>query len=364
MTQQNPHTGDGKLLLAIGGLVIAGAAAIALLAGLGVEQDDDAAAAEARPSAATASRVERGRARDAGFGAESGTPGPDALQASIDKIPGSTIGPEIAEAIEVEPAQAYPVDPAADFAAVASAAWVAREYDKAAAYWAADADQRPERAYSHYMLGLSLWKSGRLDDAESALRRSAELNDSSIRTFINLSRVLNEKDSFEAALEAAESARAIDPQHPQALYVQARSLNNMGRTDDAVVALEQALAFDSEYGHALNLLGLIRIHQGRAESAVESLLLAARHEPGCAFVHANLGRALELSGRPGEAGEAFRAALELDPGQKTAVAGLRRVEPLAPAEEATDETGATEAVASVGEEGAVEEESSAADGAI
>ena len=83
------------------------------------------------------------------------------------------------------------------------AAYGTRNYREAAACWKAEVEARPERAYGHYMLGLSLWKSGRLEPAEAALRRAAELNPASLRTFLNLSRVLNERGEFEAALEAA-----------------------------------------------------------------------------------------------------------------------------------------------------------------
>jgi tetratricopeptide (TPR) repeat protein len=364
MTSQTPHTGDGKLLLAIGGFVIVGAAAIALLAGLGIERDGDTITPAARPGREAATRIDRGGARAPALPAATDAADGNVVPASMQKIPGSTIGPEIAAAIDAEPVESYPVDPDADPAAVGGAAYAARDFDKAAAYWAADVERRPERSYSHYMLGLSLWKSGRLDEAAAALQRAAELNDGSIRTFLNLSRVLNAAGSFEAALEAAEAARAIDPQHPQALYLQARSLNNLGRTDDAVAALEQALIFDAEYGHALNLLGLIRIHQGRPESAVESLLLAAKCEPDVAFVHANLGRALELSGRPAEAGQAYRAALELDPEQKTAGAGWARVEPFARPGEMPTEAESHEELASSADEGSDENLSAGADGAI
>jgi tetratricopeptide (TPR) repeat protein len=357
MTPQNTHKGEWKLLLTIGGFIVAGAAAIAILAGLAVER-------EAEQAASTVARQAASRTVSRSTPAADATPGSTQVateSALREKIAGSTVGPEIAEQIEAEEDESYPVDPNADFASVGYAAFAAREYDKAAAYWKADVDARPERAYSRYMLGLSLWKGGRLDESAQALRRAAESNPDSIRTFVNLSRVQNARGEFQAALEAAESARQIDAEHPQALYLQARSLHNLQRDDEAVVALETALAFDSEYGHARNLLGLIQIHRGGLEAAVENLTLAARFEPDVAFIHANLGRALELSGLPGEAAESFRVALELDPEQRTAVAGLAREESVAQSTRSASLPEEQETVAAVAEPLETDEGDSAED---
>ena len=319
MSPTNPHKDDWKLLLAIGGFVVAGAAGIAILAGIGAGREAEAVkreesakqmrAALPAPTLDTAARPE---------------PGVD------EKIPGSTIDTEITAALDAAPdepvAEPFIIDTGLDPAMAGHRAFANRSYDEAAAYWTADAARRPDRAYTHYMLGLSLWKAERLEEAVAALSRSAELNDGSVRTWVNLSRVLNEQGDHEAALAAAESARMADAENPQALYVQARSLYNLGRDADAEVALEQALAFDPEYGHALNLIGLVRIRGGRYAAAAESLALAAIHEPELSYVHANLGRALELDGRYEEAAVAFRASLDIEPEQPGTQVCLARVE--------------------------------------
>jgi tetratricopeptide (TPR) repeat protein len=314
---------DWKLLLIIGGALVAVVVTIATLARLGSDWEAKEAQREVLPA-------------------------PPAIEETA-TAEEPAIAPE-AEVVEAEPEdeQGFMVDPDADFVALGRSAYNNREWEIAAAYWQAEADARPERAYAHYMLGLSRWKAGELDEAVIALRKAGELNGESIKTFINLSRVLNERGDFEQALEAADQARLIDPEAPTALYLQARSLRNLERIDDAVVALEQTLAFDPEYGHAWNLLGLIDIHRGRDSEAVASLRRAAAHEPDIAYIHGNLGRALELSGSYAEAARSYRAALELDPEHPNAGICLARVEPMiiepAPSEPAG------EAVASVDEE--------------
>jgi tetratricopeptide (TPR) repeat protein len=318
---------DWKLLLIIGGSLVAIVVTIASLARLSSDwESKEAAAAEGKapPAVESIAPVEI-----------------EEFEPVVEEI-------EAVERVESGSPEGFMVDPDADFVAMGSRAYGNREWDVAAAYWQADVNARPERAYSYYMLGLSQWKAGNLDEAAAALERSGELNGRSIKTFINLSRVLNEDDEFERALDAAEMARQIDPEDPTALYLQARSLRNLGRIDDAVVALEQALAFDQEYGHAWNLLGLIDIHRGRNAEAADSLKKAAACEPEVAYIHGNLGRALELSGSYAEAAEAYRAALALDPEHPSAALCLARVEPQIIDTAPTEPEG--EAVASAGDD--------------
>lgn len=301
MTPQNKNS-DWKLLLGIGGSLVAAVVLIATLARIGAGWEEREAIA-AKPANSPIVTVEEAAP-------------PEEVPAPVEQVAEETADP-------------FPIDPDADLVAMGRTAYANREWDAAAAYWRAEVDDNPDGAYGHYMLGLSLWKGGRLDEAVAALTTAGELNPQSVKSFINLSRVLNERGDYDSALEAAEAARLIDPEHPQALYLQARSLRNLGRIDDAVAALDQALAFDPEYGHAWNLLGLIDIHRGRAADAAVSLRNAATLEPGIAYINANFGRALELSGRYAEAADAFRAALDADPEHPSAALCLARVQAMA-----------------------------------
>jgi tetratricopeptide (TPR) repeat protein len=302
MTPQTKKNSDWKLLLGIGGSLVAAVVLIAALARLGAGWEEREAM-EVKPAESQIVAVEE--------------------TSPLEEVP------DPVEPVAQQAPESFPVDPDADFVAMGKAAYANREWDAAAAYWQAEVDDNPEGAYGHYMLGLSLWKGGRLDEAALALTTAGELNPQSVKSFVNLSRVLNEQGDYDSALEAAEAARRIEPEHPQALYLQARSLRNLGRIEDAVAALEQALAFDPGYGHAWNLLGLIDIHRGRAADAAVSLRNAAALEPGIAYIHANFGRALELSGSYAEAADAFRAALDVDPEHASAGICLARVQAMA-----------------------------------
>ncbi len=320
----NPQT-DTKLLLAVAGVVVAGAIGVALVAGLTVEGDRETASAEeprqARPvSQRTIAQRERVQ--------------PKIELASLEPAP---IGPDLTPAIEPGP-PAFEIDPEADPWREGTQAFHERDYPRAAAYFAADADARPDRAYTHYMLGLALWKSGELDGALEAMERSAEINDASIRTFVNLSRIHNARGEYEGARSAAERALALDGENVTALYQLARSQYNLGRIDEATATLDFCIGFDQAAAEAHNLLGLVRLRAGEGSAALAAFETAATLKPDVAYIQNNLGLAYERSDRLEEAAIALRRAVEIDANHQAATVSFARIEqrlPVVPGDESS-----------------------------
>ncbi|HXV77229.1 MAG TPA: tetratricopeptide repeat protein [Candidatus Polarisedimenticolaceae bacterium] len=299
--KHEPQTSDRRLLLAIAAFVVAAAAGVALLSGL-AERGAGGSEGPTAPALATAPRE----------------PAPlSAEPASLERPAGPALD---------ENAARFVVDPDADPWQEGVRAYHAGRYDEACAWLAAEVEARPERAEAHYLLGLAAWKSSEPERAVEALERSAVLNPSSIRTYVNLARVRNEGGDYERALRDAERAVEIDPLHAGALYQKARTLANLGRNDEAVELLDEVIARDPGMGHAYNLLGLIGLREGRDRAALDALTLAAERLPDVAFVHNNLGLALERSERAVEAAQAFRRAIELDAGHAAAAVSLARVQ--------------------------------------
>src|SRR5678815_3265198 len=98
-----------------------------------------------------------------------------------------------------------------------------KRYDDAAALFATYSDQHPNNPWGHYMLGLSSWKAGNLDRAESSFVRAHELDPKHVKTLLNLTRVHLDQ----------------------------------GRPKDAVGRVNAALALDSSSGEAYRLLGRV-----------------------------------------------------------------------------------------------------------
>ena len=316
---------DTKLLISVAAVVVLGAAGLALMASCSAERDS-----------ATA---------------DSRTPQFSAVPASHNPPPVEVRPMDFAETVSgtpVEPEVPVPepfrIEPGEKLMARAMETFQAREFGKSVAYLEAELAERPDRAWTYYMHGLALWKSGRPDEAAAALRRSAELNPDSIKTFVNLSRVENDRGQYQAALEAAQAALVIDGADPSALFLEGRSLSNLGREDEALESLSASLDIDPDNGYALNLYGLILIDSGRPAEAVAILARAAELQPEVAYIHNNLGMARELSGEKVDAVAAYRRAVEVDAEHEKAVLNLARLEPLVPVEPAESPEG-EEAVA-------------------
>src|SRR6185295_15447141 len=179
-----------------------------------------------------------------------------------------------------------------------------------------------------YLLGLALWKSGQLDEAEGEMVRSAGINDQSLKTWINLARVRLDRREFDGALEAADKAVAIDGQSSDALHQRGRALDGLNRGDEAVATLEQARSLSPENGYIANTLGYLLLRRGKPEDAVPHLEAARDRLPQVAYVRNNLGVAYERTGDVHRAAEEFRAALQAGDSEGKASASLARIEPL------------------------------------
>lgn len=311
---------DRGLLLAIGGVVVAGAAGIALIAGMqsGEETQGRTAQREAIPAARVAKKAPAPVVEPA-----VSTYKPTEPAGVPESVPEVSI-PEVSIELPAEPL--FQVDPNADFVVEGQRAYALRKFDESVAYFQAATDTRPDHSWSHYMLGLSQWKSGDNDGAAASLERAGELNPEGIKTWINLSRVQNDRGEFQAALDAAKRAKEIDSLNATALFVEGRSLYNLGQVDEAENVLVESRQYDADNGYVANLLGLIQLQQGRELAAVVTLTEAAEATPGAAFIHNNLGMALERAGQETEALAAFRKALECNPNHAKAAVSLARIE--------------------------------------
>ena len=64
-----------------------------------------------------------------------------------------------------------------------------KKYVEASEMFASFVDQHPSNPWGFYMLGLSSWKAGNLDQAEGAFVKANELDPKHVKTLLNLTRV-------------------------------------------------------------------------------------------------------------------------------------------------------------------------------
>jgi protein O-mannosyl-transferase len=195
-------------------------------------------------------------------------------------------------------------------------------------------------------LGVALEAEGRLDEAESALRRALVLQPAYDRAFSNLALVLRRQGRLGEAEQAGRRAVELEPANADAHFNLAVVLQSAGRPADAAdqfrlglevlenprarLGLAQALSEAGDHRGALleyrtYLAAVPRdaadtrgsmawelYRLGRLEAAEAEARAACAGASASPISHYNLGVILLASGREAEALDAYRRGLELD----------------------------------------------------
>ena len=204
----------------------------------------------------------------------------------------------------------------------------AKDYAEAADRLEVAVVGRAQDPYAHYLLGLARWKSGDLAGAEQALVTSASIDGSRVKTPINLARVRMDLGRHAEALEASESALALEPGSVAALHQKGRALFALGKRDEGIESLRAASDLDPTDGPVANTYGWMLLQSGRPEDAVAPLERAKEQLPAVAYVRNNLGVAYERTNRLTDALEEYRAAVEAGDPEGKARASVARLTPL------------------------------------
>ncbi len=209
---------------------------------------------------------------------------------------------------------------------MADSAYRERRYDDATVLFKTYTDSRPKNAWGFYMLGLSAWKSGDREQAESAFVQALTIDSTHVKSHLNLSRVLLESGQPDSALEHIEAAIALDSTSSEPLRLQGRVFESQGKNDDAIVAYQRAIVKNDSDTWAMNNLGALYIRLERFEDAIGPLARANEIDDKVATFHNNLGMALESTGRFEQAVEQYRSALSIEGTYGKAVSNLQRVQ--------------------------------------
>jgi predicted Zn-dependent protease len=201
-----------------------------------------------------------------------------------------------------------------------------RKYSDAAGLFATYTNQHPNNPWGHYMLGLSAWKAGDLDQAESALVRAHELDPKHVKTLLNLARVNLDQGKPKDALGRVKDAITLDSTSGEAYRLMGRVRAALNEPNEAIAAYRVALSHDAKDEWSMNNMGLLMIQQGKNEDALGPLARAVQLDSTIAVFQNNLGIALEHTGRFTLATQAYKNALAADAGYTKAKLSLPRVE--------------------------------------
>jgi len=204
-------------------------------------------------------------------------------------------------------------------------AFLEGRYDEAYDLFTIYTAKRPENPWGHYMLGMSAWKSGRLDDAQVAFNHALEVDSTLVKAHLNLARVLLESHQPQAALTAIENALAIDGASSAARRLQGNAYHSLGQTEDALNSYRVAIQVDPEDAWSMNNLAFILIEEGRYDEALPALARATELRKDVPVFFNNLGMALERTGHYRAAEDAYTFAGSLEGVSDRAVANRERV---------------------------------------
>ena len=203
---------------------------------------------------------------------------------------------------ETDSLQSLPVEDDKDHAREGRSAWEAGEPALAARELRIAVDRGEASDYEIYLLGLSLWKSGDLEESEAVLADATWRLDDFAKAPVNLARVRLALGETSSAEEAVRKAIEIDPDYGPAHNVLGRTLLARGLGDEAAAAFKRAAELSDADPWPHNNLGYLMLVEGRHGEAIEPLERALEIDEGLAVAWHNLALARERSG------EAFAAA--------------------------------------------------------
>ncbi len=123
----------------------------------------------------------------------------------------------------------------------------------------------------------------------------------------------------------AEQALQGGLEHPLLFNLVALGLEQAGRLDEAAALLRRGLAIAPQDAGTRNALGLVLMRLEQPEEALGHFETVLKAHPQFAPVHASCGGCLESLGRMELAEACYRRALELEPGNLAALAGMASV---------------------------------------
>jgi tetratricopeptide (TPR) repeat protein len=157
----------------------------------------------------------------------------------------------------------------------------------------------------------TLWKKGRVQEAELAYTRLLNASPSSPGASLGFGMLLHDQDRHAEALAVLDRAISFEERDPRLHNARGKSLAKLGRLDDAIASFRHAVALNGSFANAVGSLGAALVEARRWEEAVRWNREAMRLQSDAPFAY-NLGVALAELNRPGEAEAAFRQAIAFE----------------------------------------------------
>jgi tetratricopeptide (TPR) repeat protein len=177
----------------------------------------------------------------------------------------------------------------------------------------------------YYVLGGSLRKRGKIEDAMQAYSKAINLKTDYSEAHYNLAIALSKQGKTEEAIGHYEKAIEARPDDARAYNNLGLALQSLGRVDEAISRYHQALRLKPDHALAYNNLGLAHISNGNYDAAIDSFEQALKIRPDYLNARINLGKVLLYRDRYDDALEHYRWALQLNPECTEALHSIARI---------------------------------------
>ncbi|NEO25487.1 MAG: tetratricopeptide repeat protein [Kamptonema sp. SIO4C4] len=190
---------------------------------------------------------------------------------------------------------------------------------------------KPDYAEAWINQSVALWLLERNGDALMATRNALDLNPQSSRAWFNRGRILVTLQSYEEAVEAYRQALEGDayvggvPKLEDIWVNLSATLWRLGRYGEAIEAAESAIALNPELALAWYNKGLSLMSSGQSSAAIPAYETALELNPNAANTWLGLGIALRRIAEYEKAIAALQKALEFNPELDIAQTNLEAV---------------------------------------
>jgi tetratricopeptide (TPR) repeat protein len=169
----------------------------------------------------------------------------------------------------------------------------------------------PDYAEAHCGLGIAFFKLGKVEVAESSLRKSVQLNQTLGPAWFHLGILLRSEERNKEALNAFSKA-AINHIDEGYLPISSQNireiLTELGRFEEAEEAFRTTTQLKPDLAQAWDWSGYIMTIKGDYTQAIEMYYKAVEFDSSMTSTWQNLGRLLQEMGRIDEAQNAFDKA--------------------------------------------------------
>jgi predicted TPR repeat methyltransferase len=183
-------------------------------------------------------------------------------------------------------------------------------------------DYDPENPDVLYLLGGIYYQNNNPKLAAELISQAIQSAPDRDYFYTHLGLALNSLDNFEDAMDAFQTALAVNAENPETYNTMGKVLKARGKTSQAIDAFWKAVKLDPGYIDACHNLGGELLRQNQAEEAVFVFKRLLDRKPDTIATYSRLGKALLFLDRIPEAIKAFKKCIQADPDNAQAYQNL------------------------------------------